>query len=66
MHVWRNVLVSALMVITYTHILYVCVYLWLMPLMTLVGDQSGSCAVNTTLSRNKLGFWSSGYADVSL
>lgn len=44
----------------------VFVYLWLMPLMTLVGDQSGSWAVNTTFSRNRLGFCSSGYADVSL
>lgn len=39
--------------------------LWLTPLMMLVGDQRGSWAVRTTFSRKRLGFWRSGYAEVS-
>lgn len=40
-------------------------YLWLTPLMTDVGLHSGSWAVRTTERRNKLGFWTSGKAEVS-
>lgn len=40
-------------------------YLWLTPLMTDVGLQSGSWAVRTTERRNKLGFWTSAKAEVS-
>ncbi len=40
-------------------------YLWLTPLMTDVGLHKGSWAVRTTERRNKLGFWTSGKAEVS-
>lgn len=39
--------------------------LWLMPLITDVGLHSGSCAVRMADRRNKLGFCTSGKAEVS-
>lgn len=43
-----------------------CAYLWLTPLMMEVGLHSGSWAVRTTEMRNKLGFWTSLKAEVSV
>lgn len=41
-------------------------YLWFTPLIILVGDQRGSWAVRITPRRNWFGFWTSGWAEVSV